>query len=364
MTGGPLSDLRVLDFSTLLPGPLTSLYLTQAGAEVIKVERPGKGDPIREYPPFVNGKSVLFDLLNRGKHSITLNVKEPHGYEKLVDLISSTDILIEQFRPGVMERLRLNYKLLREVNPGLIYCSISGYGQYGSFSQVVGHDLNYQAWTGLLDLIKACEGEPVVPPLIADIAGGAHEAMINILLALRSRDRTGLGGYLDIAMIDGLFPFMLSAIANWVSHNSVPKAGSDLLTGASPRYQLYRTSDSQHLAVAALEERFWQRFSELIQLPIELRSHDVDPGLIRKEIADIVVKQPARYWQTKFEGEDVCCTVVRSLADALNDPDILSRNRIVLGDNPRINLLSISTNSFCFLAFFSNSFIIIFFLKS
>ena len=196
-----------------------------------------------------------------------------------------------------------------------------------------------------LDLVEACEGEPVVPPLIADIAGGAHEAMINILLALRGRDQTGLGAYLDIAMIDGLFPFMLSAIANWVSHNSVPKAGSDLLTGASPRYQLYRTSDSQHLAVAAFEERFWQRFSELIQLPTKSRSRDSDPGLIRKEISDIVVKRSARYWQMKFKGEDVCCTIVRSLADALNDPDMLKRNRIVLGYNPRINLLSLSAGT-------------------
>ena len=344
----PLSNLRVLDFSTLLPGPLATLYLVQAGAEVIKIESPEKGDPIREYPPLRDGKSILFELLNRGKHSVALNLKDSKTHSRLLELIRSADILVEQFRPGVMERLELDYCSLRSINPGLIYCSITGYGQLGSFNQVAGHDLNYQAWTGLLDLIEECEGKPLVPPLIADIAGGAHPAVINILLALIGRDQMGFGACIDIAMIDGLFPFMLSAIANWLANNSIQSSGADLLTGGSPRYQLYRTSDCQHLAVAALEDRFWQRFVELIGLPPELRSNDAEARLVRRSVAEIIQRESGSYWQLRFKGEDVCSTVVRSLTDTLSDPDILARNRVDLSQNPAINLLSIPANTTMF----------------
>ena len=341
MTGAPLGGVRVLDFSTLLPGHVATLYLAQAGAEVIKIERPGTGDPVRSYPPFQEGKSILFELLNGGKHSVELDLKDQALRSHLLDLVRSVDVLVEQFRPGVMARLQLDFDSLRTVHPGLIYCSISGYGQHGARNQVVGHDLNYQAWTGLLALAGEHDGRRIVPALIADIAGGAHAAVINILLALRSREQTGQGCYLDIAMTDGLFPFMLSALANWLAGNAVPGAGNDLLTGGSPRYQLYRTADGRHLAAAPLEEHFWQRFAELIRLPEESRSQGADPETVREMVAGIIAAESAAYWEARFEGEDVCCTLVRGLSEALADPAVVGRHRVRSSGAAAVDLLAI-----------------------
>ena len=341
MTGAPLGGVRVLDFSTLLPGPLATLYLAQAGAEVIKIERPGTGDPVRSYPPFQEGKSILFELLNGGKHSVALDLKDQAPRSHLLDLVRSVDVLVEQFRPGVMARLQLDFDSLRTVHPELIYCSISGYGQHGARNQVVGHDLNYQAWTGLLALAGEHDGRRIVPALIADIAGGAHAAVINILLALRSREQTGQGCYLDIAMTDGLFPFMLSAMANWAAGNAGPGAGNDLLTGGSPRYQLYRTADGRHLAAAPLEEHFWQRFAELIRLPEGSRSQGADPETVREMVAGIIAAESAAYWEARFEGEDVCCTLVRGLSEALADPAVVGRHRVRSGGAAAVDLLAI-----------------------
>src|SRR5271169_3428865 len=185
----PLSGLLVLDFTTLLPGPLASLMLAEAGAEVIKIERPG-GEDMRRFPPIVDGESSVFAMLNRGKEVLTLDLKAESERAKLVPLIKRADILIEQFRPGVMVRLGLGYDDVRKINPKLIYCSISGYGQSGPRVEEAGHDINYIGNTGVLDQQPGPAGAPVVPPmLVADIAGGSFPAVINILLALRARDR-------------------------------------------------------------------------------------------------------------------------------------------------------------------------------
>ena len=203
----PLSGLLVLDFTTLLPGPLASLMLSEAGAEVLKIEKPG-GEDTRRFPPSFDGESAPFAMLNRGKKSLTLDLKNDADRAKLIPLIQRADILMEQFRPGVMARLGLGYETLRALNPRLIYCSISGYGQSGARVDEAGHDINYIGNTGLLDLQPGPADAPVVPPmLVADIAGGSFPAVINILLALRARDQSGQGCHLDIAMTDAMFTF-------------------------------------------------------------------------------------------------------------------------------------------------------------
>jgi alpha-methylacyl-CoA racemase len=203
----PLAGIKVIDFSTLLPGPLASLILAEAGAAVVKVERQGDGDELRGYEPRFGAASVGFALLNRGKRSVALDLKANGARERLLPLLRAADVLIEQFRPGVMDRLGLGYAALATINPRLIYCSITGYGQQGPKAQMAGHDLNYLAETGLLHFAAGADGAPVVPPtLIADIAGGSYPAVLNILLALRARDASGRGCHLDIAMTDHLFP--------------------------------------------------------------------------------------------------------------------------------------------------------------
>jgi alpha-methylacyl-CoA racemase len=325
-TGAALAGLRVLDFSTLLPGPLASLMLAEAGAEVTKIERPGVGDEMRTYPPHWGGESALFALLNRGKKSISLDLKQPGALDRLQALLGTADVLIEQFRPGVMERLGLGYEQLRVHCPRLVYCSITGFGQDGPRSQLAGHDLNYLAITGLLHLARGGDGAPPLPPTpIADIAGGTYPALTNILLALLARERTGRGCRLDVSMTDSLFTLAYWALAQGLATGGWPQPGGGLVTGGSPRYQVYACADGRWLAAAPIEERFWRRFCDLIELPPALRDASADAALVTREVAGIVAARPGDHWQRLLEGEDVCCCLVRELREAVADPHFIGR---------------------------------------
>jgi len=326
MTEKPLSGVRVLDFSTLLPGPLATLLLAEAGAEVIKIERPGKGDEMRSYTPKFGADSVNFALLNRGKRSIAIDLKDKDAVAKLTPLIQSADVVVEQFRPGVMDRLGLGYDALAKLNPRIIYCAITGYGQSGPRAEVAAHDLNYIAEAGLLALSAGADGAPVLPPaLIADIGGGTYPAVINILLALRSRDRTGQGCKLDIAMADNLFTFMYWALGNGLVAGKWPRPGGELVTGGSPRFNIYRTRDGKFVAAAPLESKFWENFCDLIGLAPELRDDARDPGATQRAVAEKIAAQTAAEWAKLFEGRDLCCCIVGSVEKALADPHFAGR---------------------------------------
>ena len=322
----PLEGIRVLDFSSLLPGPLASLILSEAGAEVIKVERPGAGEDMRGYEPQLNGTGAGFALLNRGKRSIALDLREPAAHQAIHKLVTSVDILIEQFRPGVMNRLGLGYEAVSELNPGIIYCAITGYGQSGPKALVAGHDLNYAAETGLLNMTAGADGTPGMPPtLIADIGGGSYPAVVNILLALRRRDLTGRGCFIDVAMADNLFTFMFWGLALGHATGAWPRKGAEQLTGGSPRYHIYRTADSRYLAAGPLEEKFWNAMCEAVELPLELRDDRRDPAATIAAVSKLVVAQPAAYWQKKFSSIDACCTIVRTLEEAVRDVHFMAR---------------------------------------
>ncbi|MCW5620635.1 MAG: CoA transferase [Burkholderiales bacterium] len=322
----PLSGICVLDFSTLLPGPMATLLLAEAGAEVIKIERPGSGEELRHYPPAFGDASVPFAMLNRGKRSVMLDLKQPQAIEALRPLLERADVLVEQFRPGVMARLGLGYDQVSTINPRLVYCSITGYGQNGPKAQVAAHDLNYQADAGLLGIAAGSDGAPVGPSaLIADIAGGAYPAVMNILLALRQRDRSGQGSHLDIAMTDGLLPFLYWGIGNGASSGAWPRPGAELLSGGSPRYHIYRTADGRHLAAAALEDKFWANFCDAIGLPEALRDDKRDPAATCREVAQIIGQRSAAQWMEAFAGRDVCCNLVKTLDEALADPQFAAR---------------------------------------
>ncbi|TCR66674.1 CaiB/BaiF CoA-transferase family protein [Bosea sp. BK604] len=324
----PLDDLFVLDFSTLLPGPLASLFLAEAGAQVVRVERPG-GEDLRRFPPRFGETSAPFAVLNRGKRSIEIDLKAPDALARLTPLIERADILIEQFRPGVMERLGFGYEALKALNPRLIYCSISGYGQSGPRAQEAGHDINYQAIGGLLSQsLKRGAPPPLPPALVADIGGGAMPAALNILLALRQRERRGEGCHLDIAMADAMPTFAWYGLAQGQATGRYPEGGEGLLTGASPRYGLYATSDGWFLAVGALEQKFWEGFCEAIDLAPALRDDRVAPETTRAAVAALIAAQSAAYWRDHLEPRDCCCTVVRSLEEALADPHLTARGAL------------------------------------
>jgi len=323
---GALDDILVLDFSTLLPGPMATLLLAEAGADVVKVERPGSGDEMRIYEPKWGADSVNFNMLNRGKKSIAIDLKDPAATAGLGSLLERADVIVEQFRPGVMDRLGLGYEAARNVNPRVIYCSISGYGQSGPKSLRAGHDLNYIGDTGLLALSHGSIDAPVVPPaLIADIAGGTYPAVINILLALRMRDRTGEGAHLDIAMADNLFPFMYWALGNGQATANWPGNGDALVTGGTCRYRLYRSADDRIIAAAPIEQRFWLSFVEAIGLEASLRDDSVDPAASLARVAEIIGSRPSDHWRAVFEAADCCCSVVSSVEDALHDPHFRAR---------------------------------------
>ena len=322
----PLAGIRVLDFSTLLPGPLATLLLAEAGAEVIKIERPGHGDEMRSYVPKFGADSVNFAMLNRGKRSIAIDLKAPDALEQMRPLLTSADVVVEQFRPGVMDRLGLGYDALKAINPRIIYCAITGWGQTGPKADVAAHDLNYVAESGMLALAAGADGAPVVPSaLVADVAGGTYPAVINILLALRERDRTGVGCKLDVAMAENLFAFMYWAIGNGLVAREWPEPAGDLVTGGSPRYNVYRTRDGKYVAAAPLEQKFWESFCELIGLGARYRNDVGNETATKAEVVRIIAAHDARYWQGQFAGKDVCCTIVASIEQALGDPHFAAR---------------------------------------
>ncbi len=317
----PLEGIKVLDFSTLLPGPMAGLLLAEAGAEVLKIERPGAGEEIRGYDPKWGRNSVSFALLNRGKKSLALDLHDRRQLMLMQSLLKEADVLIEQFRPGVMDRLGLGYQAVSMLNPRIIYCSITGYGQSGPKAGLAGHDLNYIGDTGLLSLAMGDPERPTVPPVLAaDLAGGSYPAVVNVLLALLAREKTGRGTHIDIAMSDNLFMLMTWALGQGLAAGQWPRPGGELLSGGSPRYQIYPTADGRHIAAAPLEQKFWENFCNLIGLPAEFCDDRKDPARTIEKVREIIRARTAEEWKGVFYGHDCCCSIVQSLEEALREP--------------------------------------------
>ena len=322
----PLKDILVLDFSTLLPGPMATLMLSEAGGEVIKFERPGTGEDARLTEPKIDGESIGFAVLNHGKRSVALDLKSDAAMDILRPLLEKADVLVEQFRPGVMDRLGLGYEAVRAINPGIIYCSITGYGQTGPKAMAAGHDLNYVGGSGILSLSRGPDARPTMPfALVADIGGGTYPAVVNILLALIARQQGGQGTHLDIAMAEGAFAFAYWAHAAGVIAGQDIESGGSRLTGGLARYRLYTASDGRQIAVGALEEKFWQAFCDVIGQPPELRDDRANPEPCAAEVARRLGSQPSSYWEPLLAAADCCCSVVKPPAEAATDPHFAAR---------------------------------------
>lgn len=322
----PLSGIMVLDFTTLLPGPLATLMLAEAGAEVVKIERPG-GEELQRHPPYIDGESAVYALLNRGKKALLLDLKARDARARLEPLLARCDVVVEQFRPGVMARLGFGYEAVRAINPRVVYCAITGYGQDGPRRDEAGHDLNYIAATGLLALSPGPPDRPTVPPaLVGDIGGGAMPAVMNILLSLRRRDATGEGCFIDIAMTDAMFTFAWHALASGFAERRFPAPGAARLTGGSPRYRLYPASDGKLVACAALEQKFWLTFCAAIGLEAPLTDDRADPAATSAAVASIIATRTAHEWEPVFAAADCCVTIVADLEHAVVDPHFVSRD--------------------------------------
>ncbi len=320
-----LEDLKVLDLSRLLPGPFCTLLLGDMGADVLKIESPSGGDYARYYPPMTDAHGeygAFFAGLNRNKRSLTLDLKDERAVEIIGELVGEADVLVESFRPGVMDRLGLDYETLSEINEGLIFCSISGYGQTGPMRTRAGHDLNYVARAGLLDQNGRSGESPVVPGFqVADIAGGALYAALGILGALYSRERTGQGSHVDISMTEGAMSLHLP-VHSALSAGQPQERGEGMLTGGLPCYNVYETKDGEHLAVGPLEPKFWMGFVQAIGAP-ELAGDGMSKGeqgdKTRQKVAEVLGEKTLKEWLSVFAEVDVCVEPVRSPAEALED---------------------------------------------
>lgn len=314
----PLAGIKVLDFSQLLPGPFATLFLAEAGAEVIKLERYGGEDMRRYAPAWDNASGAPFALLNKGKKSIAANLTDPEDVAAVRKLAASVDIIVEQFRPGTLRKYQLDYASVAARNPRTIYCSISGYGQTGPWSGKAGHDLNYLADSGLLDLSPGAPGARTVPPLpLADLAGGSYPAIVNILLALRRRDQTGEGCHIDISMADSLLPFAYLPWAMGHAADTWPSSGAGRFAGGSPRYNLYDTKDGKVVAVGAIEDKFWNAFCAAIDLDAAFADDAADPSATIAAVRGVMAARDGADWARTFAQVDCCCSVAQSMKDAL-----------------------------------------------
>lgn len=333
----PLSGIRILDLSRLLPGAYASQMLADFGADVIKVEEPGSGDYGRFMPPHgAGGMSLYYLAINRNKRSITLNLKTAGGREIFLRMVRSADVLLESFRPGVLDRLGLGYEQLEEVNPGLIYCAISGYGQDGPYRLRAGHDLNYAGYAGLLHYNRGPHGAPAMPATqFGDLAGGSFMAVIGILTALLGRNRAGEGRMIDVSMTEGVMALLPLFATAYLNTGEVPQPGRSALDGGLPCYNMYETSDGKHVTLAALEYKFWHTFCTRVGHLELLPFHTpAGPGE-REQAIDMlraIFKTKTRdEWVAELADIDACVGPVYSIDEALHDPQAQARGASVTG---------------------------------
>ena len=297
----PLGNLKVVDFSALLPGCYASMVLADLGAQVTRIEAKHRPDLIKEMSPRIGDSSAWYQVLNRNKKIIALDLKDKNDHARAWQLCMSCDVVLEGFRPGVMARLGLDYETLRQSKPDLIYCAISGYGQNGPYAKRAGHDINFLA----LSAVNSFGSRDALPSLhgvqIADICGGALYAVIAILTALLHRQQTGAGQYLDVALFDTAMALVSAPLAQFLAAGKLPQADAELLNGGSPYYNHYQTSDGRWLSVAAIEPQFRQTFATTLDLPAT-----ADPAELKQLIATKIKTKTLAAWQEIFSNKDCC----------------------------------------------------------
>ncbi len=312
-----LHGVRVLDLSRLLPGPYCSLLLAQLGAEVIKIEDPQGGDYGRSLD------AELFALVNRGKRSLALDLRRAEDVEAFGRLVATADVVLESFRPGVMDKLGCGWSTLRQINPRLVYAALTGYGQDGPYRDRAGHDLNYLSYAGVLDQIGVAGGEVTLPNVqIADVAGGALHCAVGILAALLGARVSGEGAFVDAAMLDGSFALNLMAMGALRAGREAPARGSELLSGGHPWYSVYRCADGGDFALGALEPKFQAAFCAALRRP-DLASLSGKP--LRSALACLFASEPLTHWRRVLAEVDACVSPVLTPRQALDDAQVQAR---------------------------------------
>ncbi len=339
---GAFGGLRLLDLSRLLPGPYCSLLFADLGAEVIKVEEPGRGDYARRTPPFWGGSDVgaYFLLLNRNKKSVSIDLKTEAGKTVFRRLVRTADVLLESFRPGVMDRLGLGWEALRSENPRLVYCAVSGYGQDGPYRNLVGHDVNYMGYAGALSVTGPRDGPPLTPGVqAADLGGGALMAAFAIAAALHHRHESGQGQFVDVSMTDGVVSWLIPHLAAYFATGHVPERGRERLNGGWPSYGVYETSDGGHVTLGALEPQFWANFCRLAgREDLQSRQHAEGPerDRVESELRGLFRTRTRAEWVELLQRGDVCAGPVLALDEVVQDPQLVHRGLFTEVQHPKL----------------------------
>ncbi len=325
------AGVRFLDLSRLLPGPYCSLLFADLGAEVIKVEEPGLGDYARQTLPHWgdSGIGAYFLLLNRNKKSLSLNLKTEGGKAVFRRLVETADVLLESFRPGVMDRLGLGWERLSVLNPRLIYCAITGYGQDGPYRDLVGHDINYMGYAGALSVTGLRGGAPLMPAVqVADLGGGSLLAAFAIAAALHHRQTSGRGQFIDASMTDGVVSWLAPYLGPFFATGKVPERGEERLNGGWVCYQVFEAADGRHVTLGALEPKFWANFCRLVGredlVPLQYAEGETRDRA-EAEVRAIFRTKPRDEWVRLLQTEDVCAGPVLSMDEVVRDPQLTHR---------------------------------------
>jgi len=326
-----LEGIKIVDLTRLLPGPYGSMLLADLGADVLKIEEPSQGDTMRLRAPFLKKESMQYLILNRNKRSLTLNLKIPKAREIFHKLIAKSDVILESFRPGVVQRLGIDYENMKKINPGIVYCSITGYGQDGPYRDVPGHDINYLGISGILSMTGQKDGPPIIPGLpIADVGGGLFAAFA-ILAAVIARDRTGRGQYIDMSMLDGLVSFLTLYAANYFGTGKPPLRGGFRQSGIFPFYNVYKAKDGKYLTLGCSEKHFWVNLCKTLGRE-DFIEYQFDEGEKREEAFQFLRKtfmdRTRDEWVKILREADVCCAPVYDLGEVFSDSHILSRQMV------------------------------------
>jgi crotonobetainyl-CoA:carnitine CoA-transferase CaiB-like acyl-CoA transferase len=335
---GMLDGVKVIDLSTLLPGPFCTQMLGDLGADIIKIEAPPGGDPVRFLPPRGKAESGQFLAVNRNKRSIKLDLRQEEGKEVFLKLVADADVVVVQYRPGVMERLGLGYEILRQHNPRIIMCSITGYGQDGPLRDKAGHDINFLSTTGILDLIGNYQDNPAIPAIrVAGVGGGALWAAFSIMAALFAREKTGLGQHIDVSMTDTVFTFMTMIAGSYFMDYILPRRGKESHNGGRAWYSVYKTKDDRYIALGMFEAKFWEKFCNAIGRPDYIPNKDAPWEVqekMKQELSELFATRTVDEWMEILDPLDICVSKVKNIEEAIADAHLNKRGMIIELDHP------------------------------
>lgn len=325
---GPLQGIRILDLSRLLPGPLATQMMADLGAEVIKIEDPKAPDYTRFFPPLQGSQSIFYLSINRSKKSITLDLKSEKGKQQFFDLVKTADIVVDSFRPGVLQKMGLDYEAAKQHNEKIIYVAITGYGYTGAYKSKAGHDMNYLGYSGILGLNGDAEKVTLPATQIADIAGGSYPTIVACLSALWARERTGKGQFVDVAMTDCVMPLLAATFGESLNTTTIPKRGDLFLSGGLAHYNVYECKDKKWIALGGLEPKFFQGFCAMVNKPEWMNKMLPIPELVvelKKELHDLFLTKTRDEWILEAENHDICLSPILEVDEVEQDKHLQER---------------------------------------